>query len=83
LPIRPYLAGQAFDAGTIRNMSLAFENVCEVLGLTAGNDAATKLVAAKIIELTQNGQDDVATLGAMTIQGVQEQIGLAVVATTA
>jgi hypothetical protein len=65
-PIRPYLAGRAFDPGTICNMSLAFENVCEVLDLTEG--PATRHVAAKIIALAQTGEHDVATLGAMTIQ---------------
>jgi hypothetical protein len=47
-------------------MSLAFENVCEVLDLTEG--PATRHVAAKIIALTQSGERDVATLGAKTIQ---------------
>jgi hypothetical protein len=42
LPIRPYLADQAFDPGTIRNMSLAFENVCEVLRLTVSDDPGTR-----------------------------------------
>jgi hypothetical protein len=66
LPIRPYLAGRAFDPGTICNMSLAFENVCEVLDITEG--PATRHVAAKIIALTQSGERDVATLGAKTIR---------------
>jgi hypothetical protein len=66
LPIRPYFAGGAFDPGTICNMSLAFENVCEVLDITEG--PATRHVAAKIIALTQSGERDVATLGAKTIQ---------------
>jgi hypothetical protein len=66
LPIRPYLADRAFDPGTICNMSLALENVCEVLDLTEG--PATRRVAAKIIALAQTGEHDVATLGAMTIQ---------------
>jgi hypothetical protein len=68
LPIRPYLAGQAFDPEVIHDMSLALENVCEVLGLTMRDDPATRLVAEKIIELTQRGVRDVATLGAMTLK---------------
>jgi hypothetical protein len=83
LPIRPYLADQAFDPGTIRNMSLAFENVCEVLGLTVSDDPGTRAVAAKILALTRSGEHDVATLRAMAIQGVQELIGPAVATTTA
>jgi len=68
LPIRPYLAGQAFDPETIRDMSLALENVCEALGLTLRDDPATRLVAEKIIELTQRGVRDAATLRAMTLE---------------
>ena len=29
MAIRPFLAGQAFEPETIREMSLALENVCE------------------------------------------------------
>jgi hypothetical protein len=53
MPIRPYLAGQAFDPETIRAMSLALEKVCEALSLKMEDDAATRLVAEKIIELAQ------------------------------
>jgi hypothetical protein len=45
MPIRPFLAGQAFDPETIRDMSLAFEKVCEALSLKMVDDAATRLVA--------------------------------------
>jgi hypothetical protein len=33
MPIRPFLAGQAFDPETISKMSAAFENVCAALGM--------------------------------------------------
>jgi len=68
LPIRPYLDGHAFDPETIRDMSLALENVCEALGLTLRDDPVTRLVAEKIVELTQRGVRDVATLRAMTLE---------------
>jgi hypothetical protein len=55
VPIRPFLAGQAFEPETIRKMSLALERVCETLGLRLVDDAATRLVAQKIIELRQRG----------------------------
>jgi hypothetical protein len=55
MPIRPFLSGRAFDPETIREMSLALEGVCETLGLRVIDDAAPRVVAAKIIELTQRG----------------------------
>jgi hypothetical protein len=67
MPIRPYLAGQAFEPGSIREMSLALENVCETLALRLADDANTRLVASKIIELAQRGVRDAPTLTAMTL----------------
>jgi hypothetical protein len=55
VPIRPFLAGQAFEPETIREMSLALEGVCDTLGLRLIDDPATRLVAQKIIELRQRG----------------------------
>jgi hypothetical protein len=52
MPIRPFLAGQAFDPETIRDVSLALEKVCEAL-------SATRVIAEKIIELAQRGVRDV------------------------
>jgi hypothetical protein len=48
MPIR-----QAFEPELIREMSLAVENVCETSRLTLHDDANTRLVASKIIELAQ------------------------------
>ena len=42
-------------------MSAAFESVCEALSLKLVDDAATRLVAQKIIELVQRGVKDVET----------------------
>jgi hypothetical protein len=68
VPIRPFLSGQAFDPDTIREMSLALESVCQELGLKVIDDAATRLIAEKIIELSQHGVHGVATLHAMTVK---------------
>jgi hypothetical protein len=55
MPIRPFLAGRAFDPDTITEMSRAFERVCDLMGLRMVDDAITRLVAQKIIELAQRG----------------------------
>ena len=68
MPITPFLAGQPFDPEVIRVMSLALENVCEMLGLRLADDPKTRPVASKIIELTQRGVRDAPTLTAMTLK---------------
>jgi hypothetical protein len=68
MPVRPFLAGQAFEPEVIRQMSLALENVCETLALTFNDNANTRFVASKIIELAQRGVRDAATLTAMTLK---------------
>jgi hypothetical protein len=42
-------------------MSLALQTVCETLGMRLTDDANTRLVATKIIELAQRGVRDAAT----------------------
>jgi hypothetical protein len=49
-------------------MSVALEKVCEALSLRMVDDAATRLVAEKIIELAQRGVRDVTSLTAMTLK---------------
>jgi hypothetical protein len=68
MPIRPFLSGRAFEPEAIEEMSLALERVCHTLGLKVIDDAATRLVAEKIIELSQHGMRGVATLHAMTVK---------------
>jgi hypothetical protein len=68
VPISPFLSGHAFDPETIREMSLALESVCNTLGLKVIDDAATRLIAEKIIELSQHGVHGVATLHTMTVK---------------
>ena len=68
MPIRPFLAGQAFELELIRQMSLALETVCGELDLTLSDDPATRLVASKIIELAQRGVRDAQSISAMTLK---------------
>jgi hypothetical protein len=49
-------------------MSLALESVCDTLELNLTDDAATRLVASKVIELAQRGVRDAPTLSAMTLK---------------
>ena len=63
VPIVPFLKGQAFDSDAIRVMAVAFENVRITLGLKDRQDAATEIIAAKIIELAQTGERNPETLG--------------------
>jgi hypothetical protein len=66
MPIRPFLADQAFEPELIRQMSLALESVCETLRLGLTDDPNT--VASKIVELAQRGVRDAPTLSAMTLK---------------
>ena len=64
----PFLAGQAFEPELIREMSAAFVDACERLGLRVNDDPATRMVAEKIIALAQRGICDATTLRIMTLK---------------
>jgi hypothetical protein len=66
LPIRRFLAGQAFQPELIAQMSDAFVRACAALRLELVDDAATRLVAKTIIELAERGIKDAETLFEMT-----------------
>jgi hypothetical protein len=68
MPITPFLAGQAFEPETLRNMGTVFETVCGRLGLALRPDPATELVAKSIIKLAQQGVHDVDTLLKATLK---------------
>jgi hypothetical protein len=68
MPIRPFVAGQAFEPDVIREMSLALETVCAKLALKLTDDPATRRVASKVIELAQRGVRDATTLNTMTLK---------------
>ena len=55
MPIRQYVGDRAFDPDAIREMSEALELACDTLGLHRVDDAATRLLAEKIIELALRG----------------------------
>lgn len=68
MPIRPFLAGRPFDPEKISEMSKALETVCEALRLRMIDDAATRLVAEKIIELAQRGVEGAERLRIMALR---------------
>jgi hypothetical protein len=68
MPIRSFLAAQAFEPEIVREMSLALETVCQKLNLRLTDDPNTRLVASKIIELAQRGVQDAPTLSTMTLK---------------
>jgi hypothetical protein len=74
MPITPYLAGQAFEPEMIRQMSLALETVCGKFGMKLTDDPATRVVAQKIIELTQRGVRDGSTLSEMTLKELKQYL---------
>ena len=55
MPIRPFLAGRAFDPETITQMGIALERACAAMDLRNTDNTAARLVAEKIIELVQRG----------------------------
>ena len=68
MPIRPFLAGQAFEPEAINAMSLALERTCSTLSLRLVDDPATRLVAEKIIEFAQGGIRDPEILSSMALE---------------
>ncbi len=68
MPIRPFLAGQAFEPEIIEQMSAAFVRACEALRLALRDDPATRLVARTIIELAERGVRDAQDLLDMTLR---------------
>ena len=64
----PFLSGQSFQPETLRNMSAAFETVCERLGLAIRHDPATELIAKFVVELAQTGVHDLETLLEATLR---------------
>lgn len=72
LPIRPFLAGQAFQPELIQQMSSAFVQACGALRLELVDDAATRMVARTIIELAERGVKDAETLLEMTLREFQD-----------
>ena len=57
-------------------MSAALQSVCRALDLNIVDDAATRLVAEKIIELMQRGIRDAGTLSTMTLKELAQESGM-------
>jgi hypothetical protein len=74
MPIRGFLSGQAFEPEVVRQMSLAFETVCAKFGMKLTEDAATRVVALKIIELAQRGVRDAPTLTETTLKELKHYL---------
>ncbi len=69
MPIRAFLSGEAFEPEILTIMSDAFTAACNHLGLHIdADDAVTRLVAAKIIELARRGVHETEKLIALTIE---------------
>ncbi len=73
MPIRPFLPGQAFNPDLISEMSEAFKEACDELGLRPIDDAATRLIAEKIIHLAQRGIRGAVTLQRMAVEEVTRE----------
>ena len=72
MPIRGFLAGQAFDPEVITTMSQALGRVCDTLRLNKViDDSATRLVSEKIIKLAQWGIRDADTLMSLVLKDLQ------------
>jgi hypothetical protein len=72
MPIRPFLAGRAFEPETITEMGLVLDRACEAIGLRVTGDMATELVAQKIIELVERGvvgSDELCSLAVKELTG--------------
>jgi hypothetical protein len=74
MPIRPFLAGQAFQPELIREMSLALETICGKFGMKLCDDPATRVVATKIIEFAQRGVRDAPTLTEKTLDELKHYL---------
>jgi hypothetical protein len=77
MPIRPFLAGQAFEPEVIREMSFALETVCGKFGMKLTDEPATRVIASKIIELAQRGVRDAPTITEMTLKELKHYLPFA------
>lgn len=68
MTIHSLFADQAFEPEDLKNMSQAYEAVCEALELKVKKDMITETVAERIIEFAERGVRDTASLTAMTLQ---------------
>jgi hypothetical protein len=63
MAIHSYLEKQAaFEPEAIREMSQAFQDTCNALGVLAGDERGRQVIAARIIDLASEGPIDAAAL---------------------
>jgi hypothetical protein len=74
MPIRGFLSGQAFEPEVVRQMSLALEIICGKFGMELKEDAATRVVALKIIDFAERGVRDAPTLTEMTLKELKHYL---------
>ena len=89
MPISPFLSGRVFAPETIAEMSRALETTCDALRIRRVEEAATRVVAQRIIELAQRGvcnaeelrllalQEFKSTSAAKTVVAPKEQVSVA------
>ena len=71
MPITPFHDEEsAFDPEIIQLMGEALTDACRALGLKQKDDAANRLLAARIIDLAQAGVRDAALLTAGALEGL-------------
>ena len=71
VPIRVFLGSEFFDPELIDSMSKALRGACQALGLIPKDDAATRLLAKRIIEQAREGIHDPMLLQAAAVKGLQ------------
>ena len=74
MPIRPFLAGQAFEPEVIQQMSVALKTIFDKFGMRYSDGPAGRVVAQKIIELAQRGVRDAPTLTEMTLKELKHYL---------
>jgi hypothetical protein len=70
MPIRPFLEDEFFDPELIETMSKALVAACQSLGLRPKDDAATRLLAMRIIQQAREGVHDRELLKAAALDGL-------------
>ena len=63
MSILPFLKDEAaFDPNDVRSMSMAFDDVCEVLKISEAETQRREVVAARIIEIARRGEHSLTLL---------------------
>jgi hypothetical protein len=68
MSIIPYLPRQAFGPDVTRAMGVAFDEVCSTLAIDSSGVVQPRIVARKIVELAQMGENDSARLRDLALE---------------